>query len=410
MTGTDLKFIIIAILIVSYIWEEILAYINMQHHQRSLPVELKDRYDPKQYERSYMYHQVSYRFGRIKSAVSTLIMLAVLFWGGFGWLDQFLTPLVSNEILRGLLFLGIVYIVSDILAIPFQWYQTFHIESNFGFNNMTSALFWTDKLKSYLLTTLVGGGVMAILLSLIQYLGENFWLWFWIISSMFILFINIFYTSLIIPLFNKLSPLEEGELRQEIQDYSDSVEFSLDNIYVINGSKRSTRANAFFSGLGKRKKVVLYDTLIDQHSLPELVAVLAHEIGHYKKKHIVQSLFMSILQIGIMLFILSQFVASPILSEALGSIQNSIYLNLLAFSLLYSPISMLTGIFFNLFSRKNEYEADHYAASTYKPEPLAEALIKLHENNLGNLTPHPLYVFVNHSHPTLLQRLKALKS
>jgi STE24 endopeptidase len=223
------------------------------------------------------------------------------------------------------------------------------------------------------------------------------------------LLINVFYTSLLLPLFNKLTPLENGSLREAIEQYSQQVQFPLDNIFVMDGSKRSSKANAFFSGLGKRKKVVLFDTLIENHDEEELVAVLAHEVGHYKKKHVIQGFVLSVLQTGIMLFILSRFVSASVLSEAMGGSSNAIHLNLLAFGLLYSPLSMVIGILMNLFSRKNEFEADNYAANTYEASPLKEALIRLHAENLSNLTPHPWYVFFHYSHPPLLQRLAALE-
>jgi STE24 endopeptidase len=269
--------------------------------------------------------------------------------------------------------------------------------------------FIADKIKGYLIAIIVGGLILGGLLLLINELGKDFWIWFWIAISLFLIFVNMFYTSLIVPLFNKLKPLEDGDLRMAIQEYSKNVGFPLDNIFVIDGSKRSTKANAYFSGLGSKKKIVLYDTLIQNHSKEELVAVLAHEVGHFKKKHIILGLILSVAQIGIMLFILSLLVFNTDLSKALGATTNTIHLNLIAFGILFSPISHLIGIFMNLISRKNEYEADRFAASTYNGNALQEALKKLSVNNLSNLTPHPAYAFFHYSHPPLLERLRALR-
>jgi STE24 endopeptidase len=335
--------------------------------------------------------------------------LTLLVTGGFGWLDSWLREYYSNPMVIGLAFFGILFIVSDVLGLPFQLYGTFVIEQKFGFNKMTVRTFIFDKLKSYLLTIVIGGGLSLLFFWLVNLLGQSFWLYFWAIAAVLILIINMFYTSLILPLFNKLTPLEDGALKQAIQEYAKKVSFPLDNIFVIDGSKRSSKANAFFSGLGKKKKIVLYDTLINNHSTEELVAVLAHEVGHFKKKHIVQSLIISVLQTGLILFVLSQFVFSSQLSLALGGTVPAIHLNLLAFGILFSPISHILGLAMNVLSRKNEFEADHFAKTTYEGKPLVEALKKLSVNNLSNLLPHPWYVFFHYSHPPLLQRLEALE-
>lgn len=283
------------------------------------------------------------------------------------------------------------------------------IEERFGFNKTTPKTFVIDKIKGYVLTAIVGGGLIGLLLYLILNIGAEFWLYFWGVAALFIFGANMFYTSLILPLFNKLTPLEDGDLKSAIKDYSATVNFPLDNIFVIDGSKRSNKANAFFSGIGKKKKIVLYDTLINNHTTDELVAVLAHEVGHFKKKHIVLSFILSILQVGVMLYVMSLMIYNENLSLALGAEQLGIHLNLLAFGMLYSPISKLLGIAMNVLSRKNEFEADAYAAETYNGEALGTALKKLSVDNLSNLYPHPAYVFVNYSHPLLLTRLAAIK-
>jgi STE24 endopeptidase len=279
----------------------------------------------------------------------------------------------------------------------------------FGFNKTNLKTFIFDKLKGYLLSIIVGGGLMSLLLYLINMLGTNFWFWFWLIISAFLVFVNMFYTSLVLPLFNKLVPLEEGPLRLAINSYAERVNFPLTNVFVIDGSKRSSKANAFFSGLGPKKKIVLYDTLIKEQSTEELVAVLAHEVGHYKRSHIQIGMVLSVVQTGLMLFVLSKFVFQSVLSQALGGIDNAIHLNLIAFGLLFNPLSTTIGIVMNMISRKNEFEADEFAATTYSGLPLVSALKKLSVNNLSNLTPHPAYVFFNYSHPPLLQRLRHLE-
>ncbi len=403
--------IILGLIGLSFIWNEILDYLNLKAHQQPLPEELKGKFDEAKYAKSYDYHHTNYRFGLIQGILGLLVSLAVIGLGWLGDIDSWLRGMLpEGSFWLPLAFFGLLYIVSDVLTLPFQLYKIFVIEERFGFNKMTPALFVKDKIKGYLLAAIMGGLVLGILLWLVDWLGESFWIWFWGFITIFSLFMTVFYSSVILPIFNKLTPLEEGELRSAITSYARGVDFPLDNIFVIDGSKRSTKANAFFTGLGKRKRIVLYDTLIEKQSTEELVAVLAHEVGHYKKKHIVQSLVIGTIQMGAILFILSRFVMSPALSTALGGESYAIHLNLIAFGLLFSPISMLIGIFLNRFSRKNEFEADHFAASTYRAAPLSEALIKLSEENLSNLTPHPLYVFMHYSHPPLIQRLRALSA
>ncbi len=408
LTPESLLYIFIGIVLISTLFEEWLSYLNHKQYKKSMPLEVAPYYDQEAYTKAYQYHQDLYKIGRIKTLISTGIILLVLISGGFGWLDGQLRMLTEHPILLPLLYFGSLFFISDLLGLPFQLYHTFVIESRYDFNNTTLGTFIADKIKGYFLAMILGGLLMSIFLWLVNWLGNGFWIWFWIVMSGFTLILNIFYTSWILPLFNKLTPLENGELRSSLEAYSSRAGFPLDNIFVIDGSKRSKKANAFFSGLGKKKKVVLYDTLIHQHETDELVAVLAHEIGHYKKRHIIQGLFISVLSSGIMLFILSRLLDWSIISLALGADQWGIHLNLLGFGLLYSPISMILGIFGNALSRKNEFEADHYAADTFSPTPLQTALIRLHKESLSNLTPHPLYVKVNYSHPPLLERLKAL--
>jgi STE24 endopeptidase len=330
-------------------------------------------------------------------------------FGGFGWLDSLLRGYIENEILVALAFFGVLMIASDILTIPFQWYSTFVIEEKYGFNKTTPKIFIMDKLKGYMLSALIGGPLISVLIYLIQIIGPSFWIWFALIAAGFILLANMFYTSLILPMFNKLTPLPDGDLKHAIENFSKKINFPLDNIFVIDGSKRSKKGNAFFSGIGKKKKIVLYDTLIANHTTEELVAVLAHEVGHFEKKHVIWSYLFSVVQIFFTLFVLSLMVFNENVSLALGSTQLGVHLNLLAFGILFSPISGITGLLMNIYSRKNEYEADAYARETYDGNALMNALKKLSVDSLSNLYPHPLYVFFHYSHPPLLKRLEALK-
>lgn len=410
MEANTLLLIIIVIVTLSYLFEQVLEYLNLKAQRMDLPDNIADFYDRQKYVKSLYYHRDQTRFSFISSAFGFLLTLLMLVFGGFGWLDDQLRQFISNEIFLALVFFGVLMLASDILTLPFQLYSTFVIEEKYGFNKTTIKTFFADKLKGYMLTVLLGGPLLALLIYLVKSIGPNFWLWFAIVATGFVLFINMFYTSLIIPLFNKLTPLPEGELRSAIRDFAKKVDFPLDNIFVIDGSKRSGKANAFFSGIGKQKKVVLYDTLIANHTTEELVAVLAHEIGHFKKKHIISGLLLSIVQIFFTLFVLSLLVYNENLSLALGGSQLSIHLNLIAFAILYAPVSGITGLLMNLYSRKNEYEADAYARETYSGAALAQALKKLSVDSLSNLYPHPWYIFFHYSHPPLLKRLEAINN
>jgi len=401
--------VILGISIISYLFDQILDYVNLKAQRKEIPAEVEGFYNKEKYQKSLDYQKDQTRFSFITAGFSFLISLGMLVFGGFGWLDGFLRPFLSNEIILALVFFGTIMIISDILTIPFQWYSTFVIEEKYGFNKTTVKTFITDKLKGYLLGALIGGALLAILIYLVNSIGPNFWIWFGLLAAAFTLFVNMFYTSLILPLFNKLTPLDEGELKTTIEGFAKKVNFPLDNVFVMDGSKRSAKANAFFSGIGKKKKIVLYDTLINNHSTEELVAVLAHEVGHFKKKHIILSYLISIVQIFSVLFILSKMVFNENLSIALGGNQQAIHLNLIAFGILFSPISAITGLLMSMLSRKNEFEADAYAKETFDGKALSNALKKLSVDSLSNLYPHPWYVFFHYSHPPLLQRLDALK-
>lgn len=409
MTDQHLLYIIITIISVDFVFEQILDFINLRSRKPGIPGEVAEFYDREKYIKSQQYHATLTRFSFYTGTASFLLSLLLLVFGGFGFIDTWLRPHFDHEIILALVYFGVLFLASDVLNLPFQLYSTFVIEEKYGFNKTTMRTFWLDKLKGYLLSFLIGGVLVSTLLYLVLEMGEGFWLYFWGIATVFILFVNMFYTSLVLPLFNKLTPLQDGGLKTAIQAYSQKVDFPLDNIFVIDGSKRSKKANAFFSGIGKKKKIVLYDTLIENHTEEELVAVLAHEVGHFKKKHIVQGFVISILQVGVMLFIMSNMIFNENLSLALGAEQIGVHLNLIAFGILYSPISKVLGILGNMLSRKNEFEADEYASHTYAGAPLKDALKKLSVDNLSNLYPHPAYVFFNYSHPPLLKRLEAIK-
>lgn len=406
---TTLFWIIVGILVFDFIFERYLDYLNTTRWSTQLPDEVKEIYDEEKYRKQQAYSKINHRFGMLTSSFSFLLIMLMFFVQGFAIVNNWALSISDSPIWSALIFFGILLLASDILTTPFDLYSTFVIEEKYGFNKTTTKTYILDKLKGWLLGAIIGGGLLALIIFIYLKTGEWFWLYVWIIVSGFSIFMAMFYSSLIVPLFNKQTPLEEGELKQAIQNFASKVGFKLDNIYVIDGSKRSTKANAYFSGLGTKKRIVLYDTLINDMEIPELVAVLAHEIGHYKKKHIIRSLIIGILQTGIMLFIFSLFIDSPALSEALGAEEPSFHIGLIAFGILYSPLSAIIGIGMNKFSRKNEYEADAFAAQNYKAKPLANALKKLSVKNLSNLRPHPAYVFVHYSHPTLLQRLNALK-
>lgn len=401
--------ILIGVLIFGYMLERLLDFLNLKYTLPSLPDELAGIFDPDEYKRSQLYKRDNIRFSFLTSSVSLLVLLVVFFLGGFGWLDRQVEGMTAHYIIHVLLFFGILALASDILTTPFALYDTFVIEERYGFNRTNLKTFFLDKLKGWLLGALIGGGLLALITWIYVLTGK----WFWIIAlgavTFFSVFLSMFYSNLIVPLFNKQKPLDEGSLRQKIEDFARGAGFRLTNIYVIDGSKRSSKSNAYFTGLGPKKRIVLYDTLIEDLEEEEIVAVLAHEIGHYKKKHTLKGLVLSTLQMALTFYLFSLFVRVDEFSIALGGQEASFHLGLIAFGILYSPISILLGLGTNLVSRKNEYQADAFARVHYGAEKLISSLKKLSKNNLSNLTPHPAYVFFHYSHPPLLQRIRALK-
>ncbi|WP_343329861.1 M48 family metallopeptidase [Polaribacter staleyi] len=410
MQPTTLFYIIISIIIISFIVDKILDVLNEKHFDDKIPEKLKDVYDEEEYKKSQAYKKTSAKFSNITTLFSTLLTLIFFFVDGFKYVDSFARTYTENPILVALIFFGIIMLGSEIMTTPLSYYSTFVIEEKFGFNKSTIKTFWLDKAKGLLMGALLGGGILALIIWFYQLTGKNFWIYAWILVAVFSLFMNMFYAKLIVPLFNKQSPLENGELKAAIEKYAKKVGFTINNIFVIDGSKRSTKANAYFSGFGSQKRITLYDTLINDLNTDEIVAVLAHEVGHYKRKHIIFNLISSILLTGFTLFILSLFINTPILSEALGVAKPSFHIGLIAFGILYSPISEITGLFMNYMSRKFEYQADNFAKETFEGKALITSLKKLSKNSLSNLTPHPAYVFAHYSHPTLLERIENLES
>jgi len=410
MSEQTILIILLAIISGDFILERVLQFLNSKSAKQPIPEELEGIYDEEKYAKSQAYHSESDKFAIITTSFSFVLMFLAIWFGWFGMLDKLIRTFSPFAPLTTLIFFGVLFVISDLMGIPFSLYQNFVIEEKYGFNKMTMKTFWMDKVKSYLLTIIIGGLLISVLVYLVMIMGSNFWIYFWMVITAFILLLNVFYTSVLLPLFNKLTPMEDGDLKSSIQEYSNKVGFPLTNIFVMDGSKRSSKGNAFFSGLGKKKKVVLFDTLIEKHTVEELTAVFAHEVGHYKKKHIILGTIISIASMGVMLYMLSLMIFNSEVSWAMGGDVSAIHLNILAFFILYSPLSHVLGLVGNVISRKNEYEADEYAVKTYDGQPLISALKKMSGNHLSNLTPHPAYVFMHYSHPPLLQRVRAMLS
>ena len=374
-----------------------------------LPESLRGIYDEREYSRFQNYKRENDRFGLLSSSFSFLVTLIFLCAGGFGWYNAWITGITDSVLWQTLLFMGGLALISGLIDLPFDWYATFHIEEKYGFNKTTPKIYLADLIKGMLVSAVVGGVLLAAIVGFYIWMGDRFWLYAWGLITVFSVFMSMFYSQLIVPLFNKQTPLENGVLRDKIQAFALKAGFKLDNIYVIDGSKRSTKANAYFTGLGPKKRIVLYDTLIQDLTGDEIVAVLAHEVGHYKKRHTLQFMAASVLQTGFMLWLFSLCVNQPALSEALGGDRNYFQLGLVAFVLLYSPVGMILGLFMNMWSRKNEYEADAYAAAQGQGEALVTGLKKISVKSLSNLTPHPAYEWVYYSHPSLLKRIGAIR-
>jgi len=402
-------FLIIIIPLTGFILEQYLVRLNGKMWSDTLPERLKGICPEDEYRKSQLYDKDNKRLSFWSSAFNLAVILAMILAGGFSFVDGFARIFSSNLIAVSLIFFMVIGLASDLINIPFSWYDTFVIEKKYGFNTMTVRVFITDHIKSWFIALLVGIPVLGLITWFYYKTGPAFWLYAWILITIFSVFMNYFYSELIVPLFNKQTPLGEGSLRNKIEEFASKTEFKLKNIYLIDGSKRSTKSNAYFSGFGKKKRIVLFDTLLKDFTEDEIVAVLAHEIGHYRKKHVLIGLLSSVLLTGLMLFLFSLVVDNPNLSQALGADSSSFHMGLIVFGILYSPLSLLIGLISNYISRKNEFSADRFAKENFNGAALGNALKKLSVKNLSNMIPHPVYVFFHYSHPPLLRRLEKLE-
>ncbi len=401
--------IILAILIGNYLLDLVVEILNVRHLKTTLPQEFEGWYDSDKYRKSQEYLKETTRFGILTDSITTPIIIGFILMGGFNAVDQFARSFHLGSIFTGLVFAGLLLFASQILDLPFSLYQTFVLEEKYGFNKTTPKTFILDILKSWGLVALLGSILFSGILWFFEYAGALAWLYCWIVLTFFQLFLLFMAPVVIMPIFNKFVPLEEGELKTAIREYAEAQGFKMKGIFSMDGSKRSTKSNAFFTGFGRFRRIVLFDTLIEKHTVDELVSILAHEIGHYRKKHIFKSLLISILTTGLMFFILSLFINNKDLFAAFGMQETSIYASLFFFGFLYAPIEMVVGILGNILSRRHEYEADAYAAeTTQKPQAMITALKKLSVDNLSNLTPHPWKVFLDYSHPPVLDRIRAM--
>jgi STE24 endopeptidase len=400
----------LASIMLSYALESIAEVLNLRALRNELPEEFAGVYDADAYRKSQEYTRAQTRFGFVTSTFEIAVTIAFWFAGGFNYLDGIVRRWDLNPILTGLFYVGILTIAKSALSLPFSAYQTFVIEKRFGFNKTSPRTYVADILKAIALGTLLGAPLLAGVFALYQYAGSAAWVWCWFSTALFMLFVQFIAPTWIMPLFNKFTPLPDGELRQSILAYAQSVNFPLKNLFVMDGSRRSTKSNAFFTGFGKNKRIALFDTLIEKHSVQEIVAILAHEIGHYKKRHIFQGIGISIAHMGILFYLLSVFIHHDGLFEAFFLERSSIYSGLVAFGMLYTPVEMVLSVVMHMLSRHNEYQADRYAAETTRAAgPMIQALKTLSLHNLSNLTPHPFRVFLQYSHPPVLKRIQALQ-
>jgi len=403
--------IILGTIGLDYILNLVADGLNLKHLRNILPKAFEGVYEPERYRKSQEYLKVNTQFGWVISTFNLSVMLIFWFAEGFPMLDKWVRSFELDPILTGLIYIAVLMLLKSVLALPFNAYATFVIEERFGFNRTTWSTYLADLFKGLALAILLGTPLLAGILAFFQYAGSNAWLYCWIGMTVYMLVVQFVAPTWIMPLFNKFTPLEDGELKSAILSYAASINFPLENVYQMDGSRRSAKSNAFFTGFGKHKRIVLFDTLIKQHPTRELLAILAHEMGHYKKKHIPQALILAILQTGLMLFLLSKFITYQGLFDAFYMPQQSVYAGMLFFAMLYTPIDFLVGILMQILSRKNEIVADQFAAlTTGDPGSMVDALKKLSVHNLSNLTPHPFYVFLNYSHPPVLKRIQHLST
>ena len=401
--------IIITAIIVEYLLSSVSSFLDIKNITPIIPQDFKKAYDEKKYVQSQEYLKARTRFGLFSSTFSLCLILIVIHSDIFGVLDQYVRIQTENYILQGLMFVGLIYIFQDIISLPFSLYNTFVIEQKFGFNKTTLGLFIIDKIKGYAIFIVLGSVVITPLLYFFHLYSEIGWLIAWIILTVFMIGIQPLFVHVIAPMFNKFIPLEEGELREEIEKYTGKVDFPLARIDIMDGSKRSAHSNAYFTGFGKSRRIAIFDTLVEKHSTKEIVSVVAHEVGHYKLKHVLQGTILGIIETGIMLFAFNLIMNDISLFHVFGANQLSVHAGIVFFSMLYAPVSMLTSIITTAISRKNEFDADKYSLDTTNDgQALISMLIGLSANNLSHLTPHPMKVFLSYSHPPVTDRIKAV--
>jgi len=403
--------IIVCTLVVDLVISLIADILNLRQIKSDIPHEFQAIYDSDQYKKSQDYLKVNTRFGWFSAPFDVCLFLMLWFGKGFLFIDHWARSWEFGPILTGIIYIGVLSVIKLIVSLPFGLYETFVIEERFGFNKTTWSLFFIDLFKSLALSLIIGIPILACVLFFFEHSGSFAWLYCWIFTIAVLLIIQFVAPIWILPLFNKFKPLEDGDLKDAIMSYAASVNYPLTQVFVMDGSKRSTKSNAFFTGFGKNKRIGLFDTLIQNHTISEIVAILAHEIGHYKKKHIQISMIIGIFHSGILFYVLSFFISYKGLFDAFYMDQVSVYAGLIFFGILYSPIDSFLGLLFQMISRRNEYQADRFGVeTTHDPESLVEALKKLSVHNLSNLMPHPFYVFLNYSHPPVLNRINAIRS
>lgn len=402
--------IALAALVGSWLVEFVAGILQLRRRPQGLPPEFRDVFDEPTYRRSLEYGRARTRFALIPATVDLIATLAFWWLGGFAWLDERVRSLEMGTLATGIVYIGLLLFAQGALMLPFRAWSVFRIEERFGFNKTTPRTFMLDTLKGVLLAVVIGAPLLALVLWFLEVTGEQAWLWCWLATSAFALLVQFIAPAWILPLFHRYEPLPEGPLREAILAYARKVGFPVRDVYVIDGSRRSTKGNAFFTGIGKNRRIALYDTLVERHSTDELVAVLAHEIGHFRLRHIRKRLVISVLHTGLLFFLLGQFLSHPEVYEAFGVTQPSAHVGLVLFGLFLGPIELLAQVVLNRVSRRHEYEADAFAAETTgAPRLLAHALTGLSRDNLTDLTPHPFEVALHHSHPPVLQRIRALE-
>ena len=406
---TSFTWIIVAAILLNFLFEAVPNFLNIKHSTGKIPNSLQGIYDETEYQKQQNYLKTNQKFDICVLLATVVVNLAFLVFGGFAYINTIALTLFNSEILASLFFFGVVFVLDKIVSIPFEIYETFVIEEKFGFSTTTKRTFVLDEIKSFLLVALFGGLLLTLFELFFLYTPALFWVFSCLTFIVILLFANAFFSTLFVPLFYKQTPLEQGELRDKILSFTESVGFEIDNVFTIDASKRTNKSNAYFTGFGKRKRIVLYDTMLNELTSDEIVAVLAHEIGHYKKRHIWKNFAMSIMNVSVMLFLLGFCFGNNTIANALGVASANFHINMCGFSLLYAPLTILIGLVTNAVSRKHEREADAFAVEHGYGTQLIESLKKLSKKSLGNLNPHPLYVAFNYSHPTLKERIKNIQ-